>query len=83
MQRDDATSSKTAMMVTEEGISFIGGRIEKPPVERDMDVVEAGEASLMAAKDPERRYPCPSWLQSRSGSVTRLGKDCGMRPWSH
>jgi len=38
----------------EEGNSFIGGRIEKPPVESYMDVLDAGEASGVAAKDPER-----------------------------
>ena len=30
------------MMATEEGNSLIGGSIEKPPGERDMDMAEAG-----------------------------------------
>jgi len=37
-------------MATKEGNSFIGAMIEKPPVERDMDMAEAGEVSGVAVQ---------------------------------
>lgn len=37
-------------MVTEKTHSFMGAMIEKPPVERDMDITEAGEASGVAGE---------------------------------
>jgi len=35
-------------MATQEGESPIGGMIGKAPIERDMDMAEAGEASVAA-----------------------------------
>jgi len=38
------------MMATEVGNSLIGGTIENPPVEGDLDMAEAGEASAAAGQ---------------------------------
>jgi len=47
---DCTTSGKLATIVTQEGNSLIEGTIEKPPVERDMDMAEAGEGSGVAVQ---------------------------------
>jgi len=53
-RRNDATSRKLARMATHEGNSLIGGTFAKPPVERDMDMAEAGEASGAAGQRSEK-----------------------------
>jgi uncharacterized protein with von Willebrand factor type A (vWA) domain len=41
-------------MVTQEGNSLIRGTIEKPPLDRDMDMLEARKASGLAGKRSEK-----------------------------
>jgi len=50
--RRHAATSILATMVTQEGKSPIGGMIERPPIERDMDMPEAGEAAGMVSAMP-------------------------------
>jgi hypothetical protein len=50
-------ANNSVMLTTEEGNSPIGGMIGKPPIERDMDMSEAGEACGAAGE--------------RSGKTTR------------
>jgi len=57
MRRDDVTSGKPATMVTQEGNSLIGQKIEKPRVERDMDMVDLGEASGKADQKLGKNTP--------------------------
>jgi len=56
-------------MVTQEVNSATGGMIEKPPVERDMDMAEAGEASREAGE----------W----SGKTTRVSFLDPSEQWEH
>jgi hypothetical protein len=42
-------------MLTQEGNSLIGGTIEKPPVQRDMGMAKAGEASSTTAQRSGKR----------------------------
>jgi len=42
--RCDAMTTKPATMANEEGQSCLRGMIEKPPIQRDMDMAEAEEA---------------------------------------
>jgi hypothetical protein len=54
-------------MVTQEGSSPIGGMSGKPPVERDTDIAEAGEASGMAGQ--------------RAGKTTRVSFRAASEQW--
>jgi len=54
-------------MATQEGNSLIGGMTETPPVERDMDMAETGEASGEVGK--------------RSGKTTRMSFDAASEQW--
>jgi hypothetical protein len=51
--------SKLVMMATQEGNSPAGGLVEKPPVERDLNMLEAAEASRVAGQlsgEPRRVF---------------------------
>ena len=65
----DATLGNPATMVTQEGDRLIGETIEKPPVDRDMDMAEAGEASGAAVQ----------W----SGKSTRMSFVAVSEQWEH
>jgi hypothetical protein len=56
-KHDDATSSKPGTMATQEGNGLIGGTMEKPPVQRDKDMAEAGEASGAAVQRSRKTIP--------------------------
>jgi hypothetical protein len=45
MEFDDSMPNKPATMVTPEGNSLLGGMIDKPSVENDMYMAQAGGAS--------------------------------------
>lgn len=51
MRHDNVTLSKPAMIATQEGNSLIGGMIEGPPVERDIDLAEEDETSGAAGQE--------------------------------
>ena len=55
--------------MTQEGNSLIGGTIEKPPVERDMDMAEAGEGSGAAVQ--------------RLGKTMRVSFAAASEHWKH
>jgi len=54
---EDATSGNPATMATQDGNCLIVGTLEKPPVERDMVVAEAGEASSAAIQRERKTTP--------------------------
>lgn len=56
--------SKPARMVTQGGNSPIGGIIKQPPIERDLDMVDAEQASGLAGQWSEKTT-CMHFVASR------------------
>jgi len=66
-RRNSTTSGKPATMATHEGNRLSGGAPEKPQVERDMDMVDAGETSGVDVQ--------------RSGKTTRVSFAAPSEQW--
>jgi len=62
------------MMATQEGKSSIGGMIEKPPLERDMDMAEEGEASSAAGQRSEKPTHMSFMAASEQWELIKNGK---------
>jgi hypothetical protein len=68
-ERHDEIRSKSVTMVTQESNSPIGGMSEEPQIDREMDMVEAGESSSMAGQ--------------RAGKTTPVSFIATTKQWKH
>jgi hypothetical protein len=71
---NNATSDKLATMATHEGNSLVRGMIEKPPVERDTDMAEAGVTSCTAVRWSEKTTRVSFAAASEQWQLNKYGK---------
>jgi hypothetical protein len=77
----DTTSCQQAKMLTQEGNSLIGGTIEKPPVQRDMGMAKAGEASGTTAQRSRKRTHVSFADASEQWKCNQNGKRLWNKTW--
>jgi hypothetical protein len=69
-------------MATQEGNSLIGGMSEEPPVERDMDMAEAGEASGADGQRAGKTAGVSFVAANEQWKCNKTGKNRGAKPRS-